>query len=105
MTATWTINNLDFYKSHGGKTDVVFNVHWNCADEDSSGNTGRCYGTVGLATDDLSDFTVYADITSEKAIGWAKAALGSDKVTSIEANVANQIAEKATPKQESGVPW
>ena len=39
------------------------------------------------------------------AIDWAKAALGSDGVTSIEANVAGQIAEKATPKQGSGIPW
>lgn len=105
MAATWTVNNLDFYKSHGGKTDVVFNIHWNCADEDSSGNKGRCYGTVGLSTDDLSNFTAYADITETKAVEWAKDALGSDEVTSIEANVAGQIAEKASPTEESGVPW
>ena len=105
MAAEWTVSNLDFYKSHGGKTDVVFYVHWDCADEDSSGNTGRCYGAVGLATDDLSDFTAYADITSEKAIGWAKDALGEDEVASIEANVARQIAEQATPTRATGTPW
>jgi hypothetical protein len=105
MAATWTVNNLDFYKSHGGQTNVVFTVHWNCADKDSNGNTGQCYGTARIPTDDLSDFTAYSDITEAKAVEWAKNALGSDEVTSIEANVANQIAEKATPKQESGVPW
>ena len=105
MATTWTINNLDFYKSHNGKTDVVFTVHWNCADKDSSGNTGQCYGTVRIPTDDLSSFTSYSDITETQAIGWVKDVLGSDEVDSIESNVANQIAEKATPKQESGVPW
>ena len=105
MASTWTINSLDFYKSHGGKTNVVFNVHWNCADKDSNGNTGQCYGTARISTDDLSSFTSYSEITETQAIGWAKDALGSDEVTSIEANVAGQIAEQATPTEGSGVPW
>ena len=105
MAATWTVNNLDFYKSHGGKTDVVFNVHWSCSDKDTDGNAGQCYGTIVIPTDDLSSFTSYSDITETQAIGWAKAALGDDEVASIESNVANQISEKATPKQDSGVPW
>ena len=104
MAATWKINNLDRHKSLSGKTDVVFNVHWNCEDKDSNGNSGRCYGTARIPTDDLSDFTAYADITETKALGWAKVALGDDAVASIEANVAGQIAEKATPTEESGVP-
>ena len=105
MATTWTVNALDFYKSHGRKTNVVFTVHWNCADKDADGNTGQCYGSIVIPTDDLSSFTSYSDITETKAIGWAKDALGSDEVTSIEANVAGQIAEKATPKQGSGIPW
>ena len=82
-----------------------FTVHWNCADKDADGNTGQCYGSIVIPTDDLSSFTSYSDITETKAIGWAKDALGSDEVASIEANVAGQIAEKATPKQGSGKPW
>ena len=35
MATTWTVNALDFYKSHEGKTNVVFTVHWNCADKDT----------------------------------------------------------------------
>ena len=105
MAATWTVNTLDFYKSHEGKTNVVFTVHWSCADKDSNGNTGQCYGSIAIPTDDLSSFTAYSDITETKAVEWAKAALGSDEVTSIEANVAGQIAEKASPTEESGVPW
>lgn len=105
MAATWTVNTLDFYKSHGGKANVVFNIHWNCADKDSNGNTGQCCGSIAIPTDDLSSFTSYSDITETKAIGWAKDALGSDEVSSIEANVAGQIEEKATPKRGSGIPW
>ena len=105
MAATWTINNLDFYKSHGGKTDVVFNIHWNCADKDSSGNTGTVVGTVAISTDDLSSFTSYSDITETQAIGWTKDALGSQRVSEVESLVAAEIAEKASPKEGSGVPW
>lgn len=105
MAATWTVNNLDFHKSHGGKTDVVFNIHWNCEDKDSNGNSGRCYGTIGISTDDLSSFTAYSDIKETQAIDWAKAALGSEKVSEVESAVAAQIAEKATPTQATGTPW
>lgn len=105
MAVTWTINSLDRYKNLSGKTDVVFSVHWNCEEKDSSGNTGRCYGSVVIPTDDLSDFTAYSDITKTKAIGWAKDALGEDEVASIEANVARQIAEQATPTKATGTPW
>ena len=105
MAAAWKVNNLDFYKSHGGKTAVVFNVHWICIDKDTDGNTGECYGTVVISTDDLSSFTAYSDVTETQVVGWAKAALGSDEVASIEANVAGQIAEQATPTQASGTPW
>lgn len=105
MTATWTATNLDYYTSLDDHTDVVYVVHWNCQDEDADGNIGRCYGTVGLSTDDLSDFTAYADITEEQAIGWAKDALGADEVAATEANVAAQIAEKENPTKGSGVPW
>jgi len=105
MATTWTVNALDFYKSHGGKTNVVFTVHWNCADKDADGNTGQCYGSIVIPTDDLSSFTSYSDITETKAIGWAKDALGSQRVSEVESLVAAEIAEKATPTEGSGVPW
>ena len=105
MTATWTATNLDYYTSLDDHTDVVYVVHWNCQDEDADGNTGRCYGTVGLSTDDLSSFTPYADITEEQAIGWAKDALGADEVAKIEADIAAQLAAWESPPTYSGVPW
>ena len=39
------------------------------------------------------------------AVTWAKALLGSDKVTEIETAVANQITESKTPKTGTGQPW
>ena len=49
--------------------------------------------------------TSYADIKESDAISWAKAALGSDQVTEIEADIAAQIQEVKVPTIKSGVPF
>jgi hypothetical protein len=45
MTATWSINQLDYTVSLDSKTNVVTNVHWDCTDKDADGNHGRTYGS------------------------------------------------------------
>ena len=91
MAITWSIVQLDYALSEDGYTDVVNNSHWQCIDEDASGNQGRVYGSVGIPTEDLSNFTPYADITEAQALEWTKTALGAEEVASIEANVAAQL--------------
>ena len=86
-------------------TDVVNNSHWQCIDEDASGNQARVYGSVGIPTEDLSNFTPYADITEAQALEWTKTALGAEEVASIEANVAAQLELLEDPVEGSGTPW
>ena len=105
MAATWSIVQLDYAVSLDSKTNVVTNIHWNCTDEDADGNAGRTYGSQGIPTDDLSDFTAYDDITEAKAVAWVKAALGDDGVSDQEDSVAAQIAVLKTPVNGSGSPW
>jgi len=105
MTATWKIIQLDYAVSLDSKTNVVTNIHWDCTDADADGNAGRTYGSQGIPTDDLSDFTAYDDITEAKAVAWVKAALGADGVSDQEAAVAAQIAVLKTPVSDSGKPW
>ena len=105
MTATWSINQLDYTVSLDSKTNVVTNIHWDCTDKDADGNHGRTYGSTGIPTDDLSDFIAYGDITEANAIAWVKAALGEDKVIEQEDAVAAQIAVLQTPVNGSGKPW
>ena len=107
MTATWTITTMDRELKQGDKADVVTTLHYDVSDSETVGDdtfNGRVYGTVGLAEPGDS-FTPYADITSETAVAWAKAALGDDAVASAEASVAAQIAEAKTPTTGTGVPW
>ena len=104
MAVTWNIVGLDATKTVGSLSDVVTIIHWNVSDEDS-GHRGYTCGSVGLAAADSESFTAYADITKDNAIAWAKAALGTDKVSEIEANVATQIQNSKTPTKSFGVPW
>ena len=104
MAVTWNIVGLDATKTVGSLSDVVTIIHWNVSDEDS-GHRGYTCGSVGLAAADSESFTAYADITKDNAIAWAKAALGTDKVSEIEANVAIQIQNSKTPTKTFGVPW
>jgi len=104
MAVTWKINSMDRDITQGDKADVVTTIHWTASETDSDGNTGSSYGSVGVTLGSQS-FIAYADITEADAIGWAKDALGSDQVTSIEDSIASQIALMKTPTTASGVSW
>ena len=112
MAVTWNVVALDATKTVGSLSDVVTTVHWTANDSETVGSgdsavehTGSSYGSVGLAEADSGSFTAYADITKENAVAWAKAALGTDEVTSIETSIAAQITESKTPTKSTGVPW
>ena len=112
MAVNWNVVSLDATKTVGSLSDVVTTVHWTASDSETVGSgdsavihTGSAYGSVGLAVADSGSFTAYKDITKDNAVAWAKAAIGSDEVTSIETGIAAQITESKTPTTTTGVPW
>ena len=108
MAVTWKVVCLDSTKTVGSLSDVVTQVHWTASDSETVGSdtyTGSSYGSVSLDEADSSSFTAYADIKESDAIAWAKAKLGTDEVTAIEASIAGQITEAKTPTTSTGVPW
>ena len=108
MAVTWSVVSLDSTKTVGSLSDVVTQVHWRATDSETVGEkiyTGNAYGSVSLAEADSSSFTAYGSITESDAIAWAKAAIGSDEVTTIETTIAAEITEAKTPTTTSGVPW
>lgn len=112
MAVAWDVTLLDATKTVGSLSDVVTTIHWTASDSETVGSGesavthyGSSYGSVGIADADSESFTAYADITKANAITWAKNAIGSDEVTSIENGIAAQIAESKTPTKSSGVPW
>ena len=104
MAVTWDVVALDATKTVGSLSDVVTEIHWTASDADGD-HIGSSYGSVGLAKADSGSFITYASITKDNAVAWAKAALGADKVTSIETSIATQITESKTPTTTTGVPW
>ena len=107
MAVTWKIINTDYTVSGAKGTNQIHTLHWTCSDAetvDGVTHNGRMYGSVGCP-DPSGSFIEYAKVTETNCITWAKALLGSDKVTEIETAVANQITESKTPKSGSGQPW
>ena len=112
MAVVWNVVALDRAPTEGSLADVIKNVHWTAQDSETVGSgddavthTGSSYGSVGLGSADAGDFTAYASVSKDNAVAWAKAALGSDQVTSIETGIAAQITESKTPTSKTGVPW
>ena len=99
----WTVSAMDYTVSQDGHTNVVNTVHWRVSKTDGD-HSGSSYGTVGLEAPS-GTFVEWDDITEATAIGWAKAALGDEQVSSIEAAIDAQIAEQANPTRGEGVPW
>ena len=104
MAATWTVTNMKRDVSLNSKKDVIRTLYWTCADNDEE-HVGSTYGSAVLDISDLSSFTAFADVTADKAVEWAKAAIGEEEIKSVEESVALQIEYSKTPKNKTGVPW
>lgn len=99
MAVTWSVQ-LEGEKTVGSLSDVVTVIHWSATDTetvDGVDHSGYLFGCESLAEPDSSNFTALGSITNATAIAWAKAALGSEKVTEIETGIAGQITESKTP--------
>jgi len=78
-------------------------VHWivtgTSDQKDSEGNfyTASNIGTQTISTDDITDFTPFADLTNADVVAWTKEAMGADQVTALEANIQSQIDLEITP--------
>ena len=107
MAVTWKIVNTDYTVKGAKGTNQIHQLHRTCTDAetvDDVTHSGRMYGSIGCP-DPSGSFIEYAKVTEANCITWAKALLGSDRVTEIETAVANQIKESKTPKTGTGQPW
>ena len=100
---TWDVSTVDV-KEIDGNADTVFNVHWRLtgtddANNDADGNpqAATVYGSIGLDTEDLSDFIAFADLTVSDVQGWVEAAMGEEEIQAKKDGLDAQIAELVTP--------
>lgn len=105
MAATWTITNTRYDLSLDGQTNVIYEISWQCTDQDADGNSGRVYNTTAISTDDLTNFTPYDQVTEAMCLQWVQDTLGTERVAAIETEVAEQINAKAHPTTGGGLPW
>ena len=100
-TFTWSVETLDRLTADG----IVYQVHYTIAAADDTYQTGG-YGSMGLDTP-AEDYTVvpYSDLTEEVVIGWVKAKLGEEQVSSIEAALQSKLDELRAPSTATGTPW
>ena len=112
MAATWTAESLNVTKTIGSLSDVANAVNFYVYDSETVGSgesavtyQGQYGGTVSLSAPDASSFTAYSDITSSTALTWARNALGTDEIASIESSIANQIETQKNPPNYTGIPW
>lgn len=102
-TYNWNCRTVDTYPTVGENTDVVYNVHYQVTAVsdtlDSAGNAVSCtsIGTQTLSTEDITDFTAFADLSHDDVIAWTKAAMGTEQVDSIIASLDSQVESKITP--------
>ena len=104
---TWDVSTVDV-KEIDGNADTVFNVHWRLTGTDDANTVkdmsdndvaaaATVYGSIGLDTEDLSDFIAFADLTVSDVQGWVEAAMGEDEVQAKKDNLDAQIEELVNP--------
>ncbi len=94
---TWNVSTVDV-KEIDGNADTVFNVHWKLTGtDDANDESATVYGSIGLDTEDLSDFIPFADLTVSDVQGWVETAMGEEEVQAKKDGLDAQIAELVTP--------
>lgn len=106
ITYTWLIEKMNCYPQQAGQTDVVFDVAWRLNGTDGT-YSATVYSTIGLQPyTSGAPFTPYDQLTQAQVVGWVQAAMGPEKVSEYEANIAGQIANQANPPVVSPpLPW
>ena len=105
-TYAWKIERLDCYPTFETFETVVCTVHWRL--EASDGELqASVYGTQAIDVGAISaTFTPYADLTEAQVAGWVQAAMGSERVASLQAVLAQQIQDQISPPVVSPpLPW
>lgn len=105
MALTWDIVTVESNIETGACTDL----HWTAIDfvtVEGVTKVGRRYGCERVTSDPAGEgFIPWADVTKENCIAWVKESLGSEGVSEIETEIANELSEFTTPTINTTNPW
>lgn len=110
ITYTWSFPSLDVvYNEIDPQTgeavqNVVTAVNWNYFAQDGDFTAYR-YGTAGMEPPG-QPFVAYDDLTPEIVQGWVESAIGAERISEMQASLADQISELKNPTGGSmPPPW
>jgi hypothetical protein len=108
MAATWSVSSCHYLNEFEGHEQVVDEVYYvvtaaNAPPQPSV--VGRHAASVSLRPLSLDSFIDWDNLTPADVLGWVQVTLGPERVTAIEAQVEQSVAEDANPTQGEGLPW
>jgi hypothetical protein len=102
---TWKIEQLQCYPESGGRSDVVFKVHWRRFATDGT-YIADVYGEQAVAINPAEPFTAYADLTEAQVIVWLESAMGVGMIQSYDSILDRRIEDQIRPPViNPPLPW
>ena len=104
---TWTITNL-YTQTIEGKEDYVVTAIYDVVGVDGEYTASMTFNTAQFSTEDVTEFTPYAELTEEIVLAWVKESLGENGIISIEACIQGQIDSQINPPvspENTPLPW
>ena len=100
-TYTWSILRIDNYQTLTDTTgavfyDVIYAIQWQITGDDGQGNQAWVYDSLGLNIDLTQPFIPRNEMTDDIAISWVQAVLGADKISDLQSQI-DQTLANATP--------
>ena len=99
----WNCRTVDVHPTEGDETNVVYNVHWQVTgtsdelDPQDEPYQSNSVGTQVVTYNPENEFIPFDDLTNEIVVDWTKEAMGEEIVSSIEANLSQEIEAKINP--------
>jgi len=110
ITYEWNCKTTDVYPLYDGLNDVVYNVHWIVTGKTTV--DGKDYYQQSIGTQTLSVATIQpegfipfpspadqaaCDVFAAQVTAWTQEEMGTERVTELEASIAQQIQNQITP--------
>ena len=108
VTYNWKIEEMEWINRVSGLAKVVSTVKGRCEGTEDD-HTCHLLFTAEFELPESDSFVAYDSLTESQVVTWAKAALGADKVSEMEATIATLVEEDlqdgTSQKHISELPW
>lgn len=96
ITYNWIFDPLTVKRVEGSLTDVVIRIDWRRIAIDGQ-YAANVYGQIALGPPDSANYTEFTDLTKAQVESWVVAELTQDRVSALDAALAENIANTKNP--------